>query len=96
MATATRPIVNKNRVQLDFSPEALQELDELKNKLGAASRAEVVRYSLRTLQWVMEQLENKTRIVVESGGQSREVVFPFLRVSVPERQLAASRQSAAS
>jgi hypothetical protein len=91
MATPSRPTYTKNRVQLDFSPEALQELEELKNKLGAASRAEVVRYSLRTLQWVMEQLENKTRIVVESGGQSREVVFPFLRVSLPERQIAVSR-----
>ncbi len=33
----------KERVQFDFSPEALQRLDEIKRKTGAATRAETVR-----------------------------------------------------
>jgi hypothetical protein len=71
---------------MDFSSDALHELDQLKNRIGAASRAEVVRYSLRTLQWLLEQLESNTRIVVEANGQAREVVFPFLRVNAPSNR----------
>jgi hypothetical protein len=75
---------------MDFSTDALHELDQLKLKTGAASRAEVVRYSLRTLQWVLEQLEGKNRILVEAGGQSREVVFPFLRANSTSKQSVAA------
>jgi hypothetical protein len=89
-AVAEQKVAAKSRVQLDFSAEALYELDQLKTKIGAASRAEVVRYSLRTLQWVLDQLEDNTRIVLEANGKSREVVFPFLQVNTErQRQVAA-------
>ncbi len=90
-ATESAPTVGtKNRVQMDFSSDALYELDQLKNRIGAASRAEVVRYSLRTLQWLLEQLESNTRIVVEADGQAREVVFPFLRVTAANNRSASA------
>ena len=90
-AVSTAVLDTKSRVQLDFSPDALYELDQLKLKIGAASRAEVVRYSLRTLQWVLEQVQGNTRILVEANGQSREVVFPFLRLNSVNRQQTAAR-----
>ena len=70
------------RVQFDFSSEALRELDNLKTKIGAATRAEVVRYALRTLQWVIQQIQSDTTILVETNGRTREVVFPFLPSNV--------------
>jgi hypothetical protein len=51
----------------------------LKNATGAPSRAEVIRQSLRLLQWTIEQTrdENAT-VLVEKNGRQREVIFPFL------------------
>jgi metal-responsive CopG/Arc/MetJ family transcriptional regulator len=69
----------KTRLQFDFTDEALGELDELKGATGAANRAEVIRQSLRLLQWTLEQTrdENAT-VLVEKNGRQREVIFPFL------------------
>ena len=69
----------KTRLQFDFTDEALSELDELKSETGASTRAEVIRQSLRLLQWTIEQTkdENAT-VLVEKNGRQREVIFPFL------------------
>ncbi len=69
----------KTRLQFDFTEDALSELDELKGATGASNRAEVIRQSLRLLQWTIEQTrdENAT-VLVEKNGRQREVIFPFL------------------
>jgi hypothetical protein len=72
---------DKSRVQFDFTPDALQTLDKTRDKLSLSSRAEVIRYSLKTLQWVLEQLQSGSKILVEKDGKAQEVVFPFLKVS---------------
>ncbi len=71
---------DKFRVQFDFTPDALQTLDSTKNKLSLSSRAEVIRYALKTLQWVLEQLQTGAKILVERDGKAQEVVFPFLKI----------------
>jgi len=69
----------KYRVQLDFSKEALEELDSLQEKLHASSRAEVVRNALGVLKWATNHVLAKNRIVVEKkDGERAEVDFPFL------------------
>ena len=71
----------KYRVQLDFSKEALGELDTLQKKLHAASRAEVVRNALGVLKWVTSNLAEENKIVVEKkNGEHAEVDFPFLLI----------------
>ena len=69
----------KTRLQFDFTEDALSELDELKGATGATNRAEVIRQSLRLLQWTIEQVrdENAT-VLVEKNGRQREVIFPYL------------------
>ena len=85
----------KYRVQFDFTPEAYRELENLKAALGAGSRAEVIRYALRVLQWLLAQLSSGSEIVVEKGGQQQQVVFPFLKVSQPiEKTLIQSTKKA--
>jgi hypothetical protein len=64
----------KNRLQFDFSDEALEQLDELKDATGAPTRAEVIRQALRMLQWTVEQVRDED----EKNGRQREVIFPFL------------------
>ncbi len=69
----------KNRLQFDFSDEALEQLDELKDATGAPTRAEVIRQALRMLQWTVEQVRDEDAVViVEKNGRQREVIFPFL------------------
>ena len=69
----------KTRLQFDFTDEALGELDELKGATGATNRAEVIRQSLRLLQWTIEQTRDQdATVLVEKNGRQREVVFPFL------------------
>jgi hypothetical protein len=68
----------KVRVQFDFSPEAYEELNELQSEVHASTKAEVVRYALRTLQWLMSEIKLGRRILVEDAGSTQEVVFSFL------------------
>ncbi len=66
------------RVQFDFTDAALQELDSLKASVGVKTRAEVIRYALRLMQWLIQQMAQGGRILVERNGQVEGVVFPFL------------------
>lgn len=68
----------KYRVQFDFTPEAFEELERLKVAVGASSRAEVVRYALRVLQWSIDETRAGGEILVRKGGETEKVVFPFL------------------
>ena len=86
-------MAEKYRVQLDFTSEAFQELEALKVRVGATTRAEVVRYALRTLQWTIQQIDEGAKIFVERDGKEHEVVFQFLPDA---RSSATSRQEAVS
>jgi hypothetical protein len=79
--TETTEKENKYRVQLDFSEEAFNELNDLQKKLNATSRAEVVRNALGVLRWVTNHLSAGNKIVVEKkNGEKSDVEFPFLLV----------------
>jgi len=49
-------MAERKRVQFDFAPEAYEELSELERQLKVPTKAEVVRYGLRTLQWLVENI----------------------------------------
>jgi metal-responsive CopG/Arc/MetJ family transcriptional regulator len=69
----------KTRLQFDFTNEALNELDDLKNATGASNRAELIRQSLRLMQWTVEEVKRKNgTLLVERDGKQREVLLPFL------------------
>ncbi len=74
-------IEKKYRVQLDFSEEALEDLNMLQKKLNASSRAEVVRSALGVLRWTTNHLIAGDKIVVKTkdGGETN-VEFPFLLI----------------
>jgi hypothetical protein len=79
-------MADKIRVQFDFTPAALAQLDTLQERLKAKSRAEVIRYALRVLQWLLDQLKDSAKIMVESkDGKVETVVFTFLDASEPAR-----------
>jgi len=68
----------KHRLQLDFTEEALRDLDQIKETTGMPNRAEVIRQALRLLQWTIQETQNNgATILIEKDGRQREVVFPF-------------------
>jgi metal-responsive CopG/Arc/MetJ family transcriptional regulator len=74
--------MSKHRLQLDFTDEALQELDQLRDATGLPNRAEIIRQALRLLQWtITETQEKNANLLIEKGGDIRQVVFPFWPVA---------------
>ncbi len=70
------------RVQLDFSEEAFNRLEDLRKETDAASKADVIRDALRIYEWLAEQSRAGRFIEVqdEEGRQvSRVEARWFLR-----------------
>ena len=87
----------KHRLQLDFSAEALRELDELRQDTGLSTRAELIRQALRLLQWTVAETQKKnSTILVERDGKLREVVFPFWVASGEKESSDLEKQGAQS
>ena len=81
MAVGSPARDRKYRVQLDFAADAFNELNDLMKRLGASSRAEVIRNALGVLRWVTKHLSEGSKIVVErKDGKRVEVDFPFLLI----------------
>ncbi len=57
-------VKQKERVQFDFAPEALQRLDDIKERTGAATRAEVVRNALKVYEWLVNEIDPDSTIIV--------------------------------
>ena len=73
---------DKFRLQLDVTAAVLAQIDALKERTLATSRAETIRYALRTLQW-LEKASKSGRVLVEDSDGLRQVVFPFLEQAAP-------------
>ena len=69
---------DKYRVQLDFTPEGFRELENLKTAVQASNRADTVRYAMRVLRWLLDELRSGARIAVYRDNAFSEVKFPFL------------------
>jgi hypothetical protein len=68
--------MEKKRLQFDFTQDALEELDQLQKATGLPSRAELIRHSLRLLQWVVDQTQNKkATLLIEKDGRIRELLL---------------------
>lgn len=63
----------KQRVQFDFSPEALQRLDALKEKIDASTKAEVIRNALKIYEWFATQVD--PNYIIEIKDQEGNTVF---------------------
>lgn len=59
----------KERVQFDFTPDQLAEIDALREKLGAATRAELVRRALRAYG-LLAEFPRQARVEITDGGQT--------------------------
>ncbi len=85
MEGAVAVAAKKYRVQLDFSEEAFNELNELVKKLHASSRAEVIRNAIGVLKWIYRKKVEQNMDVVAIGKDERviEPEFSFLPSVTP-------------
>lgn len=76
------------RVQIELNPKAIDFLDNLKKKLGLATRVETIKYALSLLNWAVKEAEfgreigtidNKNKIV-------RVFVMPGLDILIENAQ----------
>ena len=66
-------VTNKQRVQFDFSPEALQRLEDLKEKVDATTKAEVIRNALKIYEWFATQIDPTS--IIEVKDQEGNTIF---------------------
>jgi hypothetical protein len=64
---------SKKRVQIDFSEEAFQRLEKLRDRTQKQSQAEVVRTSLRIYEWLLDQIDKGYTIQLAKEDFVKEV-----------------------
>jgi hypothetical protein len=66
-----------HRVQIDLSPSAMDRLDDLKEKIEAASYAEVMKNALKLYAGIIQEVENGSEFLVrdKSGKTSAFKMF---------------------
>lgn len=65
----------KERLQFDFTLEALERLDRMKEQTQASTRAEVVRNALRLYEWFINDVDLESTIKV--FDKDNELVTAF-------------------
>ncbi len=69
------PKRSKERIQFDFSVDALERLDYLKNETGASTRAEVIRQSLRLYEWFITEVKPEHTITITDTNKEVQSTF---------------------
>ena len=82
MPTKDKMVTQKFNVE--FSQEAINILDKLKNKLGKSSRADVLRLSVLLLNFVVEQRDKgyEVAVVMERKGDAAPIIKQLLELSI--------------
>jgi len=65
----------KERLQFDFSPEALARLDAIQAMAGAKTRAEAVRSALRVYEWLLTEVQPHYIIIVANDEKKELARF---------------------
>ena len=63
----------KQRVQFDFSPEALKRLEGLQERVEASTKAEVIRNALKIYEWFTTQVDPE--YVIEVQDKEGKAIF---------------------
>jgi len=70
---AVRTERDRERVQLDFTDEALTKLKELQGLTGTQTPGELVRLSLRVLDWWMTRKREGYSLMLSKDGRDIKV-----------------------
>lgn len=67
-----------NMLNIRMKDETLKQTDALQQKLGAASRSDVVRRAISLSAALAKAVEKGDKIIIEGHGQRREILIPGL------------------
>jgi hypothetical protein len=67
----------KQRVQFDFSAEALKRLETMQERLDAPTKAEVVRNALKLYEWFTTQINPDSTIEIQDKEGKVEFRIPL-------------------
>ena len=78
MSTEEERELTKHRVQIDMSSRALNQLDEIRKRIDAGSRAEVVRNALRVYAYILQERDRgfEVSLLKRMNDREVEVVLP--------------------
>jgi len=62
---------------MDFTPEVMKEIDELKDDLGLKSRTEMIRYAVGLLKTVSEMKRDGYSMQFKKGDEIVAIVLPI-------------------
>ena len=63
----------KQRIQFDFTPEALKRLEDLKEQVEASTKAEVIRNALKLYEWFVTEVDPE--YILEVKDKAGNIVF---------------------
>ena len=66
----------KQRVQFDFSIEALKRLETMQEQLDASTKAEVVRNALKLYEWFLTQIGEESIIEIQDKEGKTQFRIP--------------------
>lgn len=67
-----------HRIQFEFSSEAYERLQRIKDKSGVSTYAELVRNSMRLYEWVIDQQQGGYKIgLIKDDRLVKEVEFIY-------------------
>lgn len=65
-------------LNIRIKEETLKQTDALQQKLGAASRSDVIRRAIGLSSALAHAVEKGDKIIIEGRGQRREILIPGL------------------
>ena len=72
----TTKTTTKQRVQFDFSPEALKRLEIMQELLDAPTKAEVVRNALKLYEWFLTKVDPDSTIEIQDKDGKNQFRIP--------------------
>lgn len=64
---------NKQRLQIDFSAEALKKLENIQERIDAPTKAEVIRNALKIFDWFVTEIGPD--YIIEVQNKEGETIF---------------------
>ena len=75
MAAKLTNSIDRNRVQIEFSPEAWEDFIELKSSAKVSSNADLVRKALGLYKWYLNEVSAGNKILLQEKESVKEVAF---------------------
>ena len=70
---STEVSIDRNRVQVDFTSEAYERLQQIKDMAGVKSNTETIRNALRLYDWYLQKRADNCQLLLAKGDVVKEV-----------------------